>query len=92
MMICKSKSKRPDTRRNVFDFIVSQPEELKRATKYGIKQKGVGDIIFQNTSQDIRTQGGLAFDSLEIFVHLPKTYVIEGEDRRKICSCNAQVR
>ncbi|KAJ3870422.1 hypothetical protein F5051DRAFT_469182 [Lentinula edodes] len=77
--------------RNVFDFIVSRPEELKRATKYGIKQREIGDTIFQNTSQDIRTQGGLAFDSLEIFVHLPKTYVIEGEDRRKICSSNAQI-
>ncbi|KAJ3890938.1 hypothetical protein GG344DRAFT_48434 [Lentinula edodes] len=67
-----------------------RPEVLKRATKYGIKQKGIGDTVFQNTSQVIGTLDGLAFDSLQTFVHLAKTYVIEGEDRRKICSSNAQ--
>ncbi|KAJ3813050.1 hypothetical protein F5876DRAFT_36006 [Lentinula aff. lateritia] len=68
-----------------------RPEVLKRATKYGIKQKGIGDTVFQNTSQVIGTLDGLAFDSLQTFVHLAKTYVIEGEDRRKICSSNAQI-
>ncbi|GAW01415.1 wd repeat-containing protein 24 [Lentinula edodes] len=68
-----------------------RPEVLKRAIKYGIKQKGIGDTVFQNTSQVIGTLDGLAFDSLQTFVHLAKTYVIEGEDRRKICSSNAQI-
>ncbi|KAJ4476615.1 hypothetical protein J3R30DRAFT_310066 [Lentinula aciculospora] len=68
-----------------------RPETLKQATKSGIKQKGIGDPVFRNTSQITGTLDGLEFDSLQTFVQLARTYVIEGDDRQKICTSNAQI-
>ncbi|KAJ3993255.1 hypothetical protein F5050DRAFT_1578031 [Lentinula boryana] len=69
-----------------------RPDVLKLANRSGIKQKGIGDPILQNTSQITGSLDGLEDDNLQTFVQLAKTYVIEGDDRQKICSSNAQVK
>ncbi|KAJ3786355.1 hypothetical protein GGU10DRAFT_427441 [Lentinula aff. detonsa] len=68
-----------------------RPDVLKLANRSGIKQKGIGDPILQNTSQITGSLDGLEDDNLQTFVQLAKTYVIEGDDRQKICSSNAQI-
>ncbi|KAE9395915.1 hypothetical protein BT96DRAFT_966607 [Gymnopus androsaceus JB14] len=68
-----------------------RPESLKQASKLGIKPKGIGDPIFQNNSQIVGTLAGMQSDNLEIFVQLARNYIIEGDDRQKICTSNAQI-
>ncbi|KAJ3772857.1 hypothetical protein FB446DRAFT_642775 [Lentinula raphanica] len=65
--------------------------EVKQTARSGVKPKAMGDPPLQNTSQITGMIDGLESEMLQTFIHLAKTYVIEGDDRQKICNSNAQI-
>ncbi|KAJ3718424.1 hypothetical protein C8R42DRAFT_144193 [Lentinula raphanica] len=65
--------------------------EVKQTARSGVKPKAMGDPPLQNTSQITGTIDGLESEMLQTFIQLAKTYVIEGDDRQKICNSNAQI-
>ncbi|THV00375.1 hypothetical protein K435DRAFT_854840 [Dendrothele bispora CBS 962.96] len=67
------------------------PEAKKEAAAKGRKVKHLGDSVYGTTSQGIGIHYGEEdLYKLDIFTRLAKQYLIEGEDRTKVCLDNAQ--